>query len=348
MREALNLAGKGEGFVSPNPMVGAVLARNGKIISRGWHKRFGGPHAEVFALRRAKGLKTRGAALYVNLEPCVHCGCDKKTPPCVPEIIKAGVARCVVAMEDPNPQVKGRGIRALKKAGIAVDKGCLKKEAGKLNEKFAKWISTGRPFVAMKIAMSLDGKIATKTGDSKWITSEASRRRARSLRDSYDAVLVGIGTVLSDNPNLGGEKREPLRVILDSRLRTPPSSKVLRDKNVLLVAADKAPASKVAFFKNKGFRLKIFAGRIKISSLLRYLGKTGISSVFVEGGAEIFGAFADAGLADRFYFFIAPKIIGGAQAKSAVGGSGVSKLKNALNFTSLNLERIGGDILVYS
>lgn len=327
MSRALELAQKGKFCVSPNPMVGAVIVKNGKIIAEGWHKKFGGAHAEINALKLAERA-AKDAVLYVNLEPCMHV--DKKTPPCVPEVVAAGISRVVVAMKDPNPKVAGRGILALRKAGIKADVGCMQKEACRLNEKFVKWILTGLPYVGMKVAMSLDGKIATKTGESKWITSEESREFVRNLRDDYDAILVGINTVLKDDPVLAGKHREPKRIILDSKLSVPSNAKVLRDSNVIVVTAEK----------------KTKKTRIELAPLLRLLGEQGVSSVFVEGGAEIFGSFIDEKLVDRFYWFIAPKIIGGREAKNAVGGDGVDKLKKALQLQNVEIRKIGSDIMI--
>lgn len=341
IEKVLELARRGEGLVSPNPMVGAILARNGKIIAAAWHRKFGVPHAEKLVLTRAR----RGDTLYVNLEPCIFFS-GKKTPGCVPEIIKAKISRVIIAMKDPNPKVSGRGIRALKQAGISVQVGCLEHEAKELNEKFVKWMSTGIPFVGMKVAMSLDGKIATKTGDSKWITSEVSRAWVHKLRDTYDAILVGSRTVLRDNPNLAGKNRELKRIILDSELRISPKAKILRDTNVLLVTTKRAPKSKITFFQKRGYPLKIFPKKIRLAPLLRFLGQNGVSSVLVEGGSEVFGSFIDEKLVDRFYWFISPKIIGGRDATFAVGGKGISRMKNILHLQKLDMQKIGDDILV--
>lgn len=347
MRRVLELAKRGEPFVSPNPVVSAVLVRSEKIIAEGWHKKFGGPHAEVEVLNNArrKRKNAAGTTLYVNLEPCSHD--NKKTPPCVPGIIKAGIRRIVVAMKDPNPLVRGRGIRALRKAGVKVDVGCLKKEAEALNEKYVKWMRTGMPFIGMKVAMSLDGKIATKTGDSKWITGELARAYVKKLRDSYDAILVGRGTVTRDNPTLAGEKREPKRIILDSTLALSLQSKVLRDRNVILVTTRRAKSSKIKLLQKRGIQLKIFSKKIALTPLLRFLGKQDVSSILVEGGSEIFGSFIDSRLVDRCYWFIAPKIIGGSAAKTAVAGSGISALDKALLLSAdYKVSFLGSDVLI--
>lgn len=341
MKRALSLAEKGRGFVSPNPPVGCVIVKNGKIAASGWHRKFGFPHAEIEALKKT-GAKAKGATMYVNLEPCAHFG---KTPPCAAAIIESGIKRVVVAMKDPNPLVNGRGIKILKKSGVRVAIGCLKNEAEELNEVFIKYIVKEEPFVALKAAMSLDGKIATKTGDSKWITSDSSRKFVKNLRDKYDAVLVGIETVLKDNPRLCGSNTEPLRVILDSKLRIPLAAKVLRNKKVLIFTTKKAPRKKIGILQKKGFKIKIFPENIRIVPLLHFLGKQNISSVLVEGGSEIFGSFFDAKSVDKIYWFVAPKIIGGINAKPAVSGQGVNLLRKAAFISNLKILKSGDDCL---
>ena len=346
MRRALRLAARGIPFVSSNPVVGAVVSRGKKILAQGWHARFGGPHAEADAIEKArkKKLSLRGSTMYVTLEPCIHE--NKKTPPCAPEIIKSGIKRVVIAVRDPNPRVNGRAILALKKAGIEVTESCMEEAARKLNEKFFHFMKTGCPFVALKIASSLDGKIATRNRDSKWITSKKSRDFARKLRDSYDAILVGINTVLKDDPGLGGTKRDPMRIILDSYLKIPPKSKVLRNKSVLLVCSARAPKSKINFFRKRGCTVKIFPNRIKITPLLRYLGALDISSIFVEGGSTVAGSFLDSGAVNKAYWFIAPKIVGGRDAVPAISGKGADKIKNALNLHDVKIKRIGDDLFI--
>lgn len=326
MKRAYDLARRGKGKVSPNPTVGAIIVRAGKIIAEGWHRYFGGPHAEIEALRcaRKKKKSAKDATMYVTLEPCVHFG---KTPPCAPEIIKAGISRVIVGTKDLNPAVNGRGIKALKKAGIKVE-------------------IQNTPFVAMKVAMSLDGKIATCTGDSKWITSGVSRAYVRCLRDMYDAILIGSGTALKDNPNLAGKKTNPVRVVLDSKLKISPKAKLLRDKNVILITTSAAKNSKIKLLQKRGFHIKIFPKRILLRLLLRYLKKQNINSILVEGGSEIFGAFIDAKLVDKLYWFIAPRVIGGKKAVPAVSGKGIFKMANALKFTIAKLRFIDRDIFM--
>lgn len=346
MRRAIEMAKRGKGFVSPNPLVGAVFVKNGKIITEGYHKKFGGDHAEIIAIKNAGKNKffLAGSTLYVNLEPCVHFG---KTSPCVPELVKAGISRAVIAMKDPNPLVCGRGIASLRKAGIEVVVGCLKKEAEALNKKFIKRMLSGMPFIAIKVAMSLDGKIATRTGDSKWITSDMSRKYVRNLRDKYDAILVGSNTVLKDDPFLKGIKREQERIILDSNLKIPLTSKVFRDKNVFVATTKKAPKSKLKILEKRKIPFKIFKGeKIPLRPLLRFLANKNISSILVEGGSGIFGSFVDEKLVDKFYWFIAPKIIGGKNAKTAIGGEGVSKIAQAMDLNDCSFKKIGQDILM--
>lgn len=349
MRRALRLAKRGEGLVSPNPLVGAVLVLKGKIIAEGWHHIFGGDHAEINALKNARRRKKKiagvslGASLYVTLEPCVHS--NKKTLPCVPALIDSGIRRLIIAMRDPNPEVSGQGAKALQKAGILVTLGCLEQEARAMNEKYIQWIKTGIPFVALKVAMSLDGKIATRVGDSKWITGETSRAEVKKMRDQYDALLVGCKTVCLDNPTLAGEKRNPRRIILDSKLHIPETANVLRDANVLVVTTFAAPAEKIARFQKRAIPLHIIK-TISLPSLLRYLGRQNISSILVEGGAEIFGSFLDQKLVDRFFCFMAPKIIGGASARSAVGGKGIAKIEQALLLAEVKCRRFGSDFLI--
>lgn len=346
MARALVLAQKGAIWTSPNPRVGAVIVQKGKIVAEGYHARCGAAHAEVMALNEARRSKIdlRGATLYVTLEPCSHL--NKKTPPCVPHIVEAGISRVVIAMKDPNPAVLGRGIAMLKKAGIAVEVGCAEKEAQKLNEVFAFWKKKNRPFVSLKIAASLDGAIATKTGASRYITSQESRTFVHQLRDEHDAILVGRGTVCVDNPVLDGIERSPRRIILDSTLNIPLSAKVLRDTNVILITTHRAPKKKCAAYSARGITVKIFKGNIRIKPLLTYLSSLNISSLLVEGGSEVFASFLESRLVDRLYYFVAPKIIGGVDAKRAVGGKGSRHLSDAIELTERHITHIGQDILI--
>lgn len=345
MKRALMLAQRGRGCVSPNPMVGCVIVKNGKIISSAWHKRFGGKHAEILALERAKNRDDlRGAAMYVNLEPCVHFG---KTPPCCPEIIKSGIKRIIIGIKDPNKLVNGKGIRMLCRNKIDVKIGCLKNDCGKLNEVFIKNVTARRPFIAVKIAMSLDGKIATKSSQSKWITSKDSRMVVKKLRDEFDAIIVGKNTVIKDNPSLSGLKKEPMRVVLDSSFEIPLKSKIFRNSRAVLITTSKAPKKKLKMLKGKGIAIKVFDEKINLASLPRWLlDRENTRNILVEGGSEIFGSFFDKRLVDRAYFFIAPKIIGGRKAKTSIGGGGIKNLKNIIQLKSVEFQKINKDFFI--
>jgi diaminohydroxyphosphoribosylaminopyrimidine deaminase/5-amino-6-(5-phosphoribosylamino)uracil reductase len=350
MRIALSLAEKGR--TSPNPKVGAVIVKDGRIIGTGYHRRAGMPHAEIEAMSGLRPDELSGSTLYVSLEPCVHT--NKKTPPCVPAIINVGIKKVVCAMKDPNRLVNGRGINALKKAGIEVKVGVLEKEARALNAAYIKYITTGLPLVTMKVAMSLDGKIATKTGESKWISGEASRRYSREMRDKHDGVMVGIGTVLKDNPRLTcrfKSAHDPIRIIVDSKLRIPLNANVLKNARgmVIIGCGKKANERKKKILEKMG--VKVFScprkdGEVDLKKFLKLVAKNGVLSILLEGGSELDGAMVDADLVDRFCFFIAPKIIGGRDAKSPVGGNGIEKISEALKLKNMNVQRIGVDVLI--
>jgi diaminohydroxyphosphoribosylaminopyrimidine deaminase/5-amino-6-(5-phosphoribosylamino)uracil reductase len=353
MKLALRLAARGAGLVSPNPMVGAVVVRDGEVVGQGWHHRYGEPHAEVMALRAAGSL-SRGATLYVTLEPCNHQG---KTPPCTEAVLAAGVKRVVAATPDPNRTVSGGGAAYLRDKGIQVELGLLAEEVRCLNEAWFTWVETGLPLVIAKAACSLDGKIATRTGDSKWLTGEAARAFGHRLRHECDAILVGIGTVLADNPQLTSRRsrqhgRDPIRVVLDSRLRLPISAHLLHLSSpaptwVACTAA--APAEKIQALKSLGADVLVLPekeGRVALEPLLQELGCRQVQSLLVEGGAEVLGAFLDQRLVDKFYFFYAPKILGGKEAYPAVAGRGVANLSEAHQARDLSLRRLGPDLLV--
>lgn len=315
MQEALRLARKGLSWTWPNPMVGAVLVRDGKVIGKGYHRKIGWPHAEIEAIRSSK-TNLKGSTLYINLEPCSHFG---RTPPCVDAIIKAGVKRVVCSTLDPNSIVAGSGVQKLKQAGIDVIVGVLAKEAQKLNEAFFTFHIKKRPFVAIKFAASLDGKIATYTGDSKWISSEKAREYARRLRGEYQAILVGINTVLKDDPNLGvriNGLKDPVRIILDPHAKILKDAQVLRDKNVLFISK-----------------------QITISRLLEMLKEKEIISVLVEGGGKTIGGFVDSGLVDKVYAFHAPIIIGGEKSVSSVSGIGFATVKESLRLKDVSFKK---------
>ena len=351
MREALRIARYAEGRTSPNPLVGAVIVRDGRIIAEGWHRKAGTPHAEIHALRMAGDL-ARGATLYVTLEPCSHYG---RTGPCAKAVAEAGIARVVVAMQDPNPKVAGRGMEMLRAAGVEVRCGVLATEAARLNEVFLHWITTGLPFVALKTAMTLDGKIATHTGDSQWITGEASRLRVHELRDRYDAILVGIGTVLHDDPSLttrlpDRQGKNPLRIVLDSMARTPRAAKLLTDgaAPTLIAVTARAPQERVAALRQAGAEVLVCGegSRVDAQALLKALGEREISSVFVEGGGRVNASLLAAGLVDKVYAFVAPKLVGGRDALTPVEGTGVERLSDAVTLTELAAETVGEDVLL--
>ena len=346
LKIALKLAKKGLGKTFPNPIVGCVIVKNAKIIGQGYHHKAGLPHAEVEAITSAKS-PTKGATLYVNLEPCSHFG---KTPPCADAIIKAGIVRVVCCTTDPNPKVSGKGIKKLRQAGIKVSVGSLSSEAEILNEAFFTFQKKRRPFVAIKFASSLDGKIATNFFDSKWITNAEARNFARNLRGQYQAVLVGINTVIRDDPHLGsGIKgaQDPIRIILDSKLRIPLSSQVLRDNNVLIVTTKLAQKAKYKRLVKLGVPMFICPGKnISLPVLMKELARRQIISIFVEGGGEVLGSFVDSGFVDKAYIFQAPIIIGGKNAVSAVGGQGAVKINSALRLKNIIRKNFGDNSLI--
>jgi diaminohydroxyphosphoribosylaminopyrimidine deaminase/5-amino-6-(5-phosphoribosylamino)uracil reductase len=352
LSRALDLAERGRDSVSPNPMVGSIVARGRRIVAEGWHRRAGGPHAEALALGRAGSL-SRGADLYLTLEPCVHWG---RTPPCVPRILEAGIARVFVAARDPNPLVSGRGIRALSRAGIPVEEatGDLRRRAERQNEKFRLWISSGRPFVLAKWAATLDGKTASGSGKSRWITGREARRRALLFREEYDAVLVGSGTVLADDPLLtrrlgtaGG--RPHRRIVLDGRLRVPATARLFRNPHgALVVTALPGTHPRARRLADRGIEVWSMPGpgrRASLSRLLRRLARSEVASVMVEGGADTLWRFFRAGLVDRVAVFTAPKVLGGAAAPGGVGGPGFS-LTRAPRVVEVEHEEMGEDWLV--
>lgn len=353
MRRALELAEHGRGLTSPNPMVGAVLvSATGEVVGEGFHRAAGRPHAEAEALAGA-GARARGATLYATLEPCCHQG---RTPPCAGALLEAGVVRVVAALEDPNPLVAGRGVRALRAAGVDVTVGLLAAEAERQNRVFLTAMRQGRPHVTLKVGMSLDGKIADFRGASRWITGEAARRRAHELRAEADAIVVGVGTVLQDDPELTVRltpawPREPLRVVLDSGGRTPPHARIIGTRNparALVVTGEQAPSERARALGAAGatvVRGPLRDGRIDLRWLLAELARREVRGILVEGGAEAHASFVEAGLVDRVAVFVAPMLLGGRGAPGVLGGAGL-ELKSALRLERLEVTPLDGDLLL--
>jgi diaminohydroxyphosphoribosylaminopyrimidine deaminase / 5-amino-6-(5-phosphoribosylamino)uracil reductase len=323
------LARRSPAWPYPNPWVGCVIVRNGRIVGRGFHRGIGSNHAEVEALAEA-GPRARGAALYVTLEPCCHHG---HTPPCTEAILKSGIREVCYALKDPNPLVAGKSARMLRAHGLLVSRGLCSREAAALNEVYLKFRTTGLPFVTAKVATSLDGKIATKTGQSKWITDTQARRRARQLRAEHQAILVGINTVLADDPHLGPRAPgapEPWRIVLDSHLRIPPGSQVVKSKKCIVACTMEASPRKRARMARCGVKVMAFKGkRVPLKPFLSALARQGIISLLVEGRGEVMGSFFDSRLVDRVYWFIAPVILGSSQSRAAVAGTGAARLADA-------------------
>jgi diaminohydroxyphosphoribosylaminopyrimidine deaminase/5-amino-6-(5-phosphoribosylamino)uracil reductase len=353
MRRALALAARSVGRTSPNPAVGAVLVRGGRIVGEGYHRRAGEPHAEVIALRNA-GARAEGATLYVTLEPCCHR--EKRTPPCVDAIEASGVRSVVMATSDPKPKVSGRGLARLRSKGITDRVGVLRERAIRLNEAYAHWITTGRPFVTLKIASTLDGKIATASGESRWITGPPAREVVHRLRSQVDAVLVGIGTVLADNPELtargGRNRRSPHRVILDERLAIPLTAKVLvtRAGSTTFVATTRAAAAarrrRVAAIGARVLVIKSRAGLVDLEALIQRLGAMGITSLLIEGGSEVNAAALRAGIVNKVVIMLAPKLLGGRDAVGSIGGRSPRRLVDAAALRNLAVRRAGDDVIV--
>jgi diaminohydroxyphosphoribosylaminopyrimidine deaminase/5-amino-6-(5-phosphoribosylamino)uracil reductase len=334
-------------------MVGAVVVRDDRVVGEGYHRRAGEIHAEVGALRNA-GKEARGADLYVNLEPCSHHG---RTPPCTEAIIRAGIGRVFAAIKDPNPLVSGEGGRRLRLAGVSVRFGLAAMEARRTNESYLKYVMTGLPFVFVKSAISLDGKTATKTGDSRWITGGGAREKVHELRDGADAIMVGIGTVLSDNPSLTtrlptGSGSDPVRVIIDPLLRLPQEAKVLNRKTgagVVVVTSSLARPEQAERLRASGAEVLVVEGegkRVDMRLLMEILGRRGITSVMIEGGSEVAASAFEAGIVDKAVYFIAPKIIGGREAPTAVGGEGVTWLREAITLRDMKVFSLDGDFMV--
>ena len=349
MDRALELAKKSLGRTSPNPLVGAVVVKNNQIVGQGYHQGVGTAHGERVALEEAGDL-AKGADLYVTLEPCNHFG---RTPPCTKAIIEAGIKKVYVASIDPNPLVSGKGIEALQRAGIEVEVGLREKEAQELNEVFFKYITTKLPFIALKAACSLDGKIATRNGHSKWITGEEARKHSQGLRNIYDAIMVGKGTVLADDPQLncripGG--RDPIRIVVDSKLSISPKAKILNLTSTaptIIATTKNAPIDKIKVLASKGEIIQVNEGdQVDLLQLFKILGERKITSILVEGGGILNASIVSQGLMDKLYLYLAPILIGGQEAPGFIGGAGISKLQEALRLGDINIEKIGQDILI--
>lgn len=347
---AMRLALRARYATSPNPMVGAIVVKNGKIIGKGYHEKAGLPHAEIIALDEA-GKNTKGATMYVTLEPCVHFG---RTPPCVDRIIKSGIKEVIIGMIDPNPLNNGRGIKILRQHKILVEAGVSEDELKRLNESFIKYITRRMPFITVKIAQSLDGKIATKTGDSKWITSDKSRVYAHRIRRHYDAIMVGINTILRDNPRLDTwfSKKHPIKIIVDSQLSTPQDARIFsKNSQVIIItlpisAGQETENRNILIKKAKVLEVKERAGQINLRDMLKKLAGMGITSILVEGGGTLNGSLFDEGLVDKVLFFISPKVIGGKGAIGSVMGQGISRIDKAVKLKDIKLRHIGEDFLI--
>ena len=346
MARALELAARGRGRTSPNPMVGCVIVRDGAVLGEGWHERAGEPHAEVNAVRACPGGDIAGATVYVTLEPCAHEG---KTPPCAPFLAALRPARVVAAMRDPNPLVAGRGLALLREAGVAVETGVLEAEARRLNEVFLTFITTGLPFVVAKCAMTLDGKIATRTGHSRWVSGEAARRRTHELRDSLDAILVGSRTVMLDDPSLTTRLddrpgRNPIRIILDAGEYLDGNREVFRKGGAPTWIATTSTTPYP--FADAVLRMPEGPGGVDMRLLMKVLAERGVTSLLIEGGGATLASAFEAGIVDKVCFFIAPKIAGGRDAVTAVEGLGAETMDEAIPLYGMEASRIGGDLMV--
>ncbi|MBW1739868.1 MAG: bifunctional diaminohydroxyphosphoribosylaminopyrimidine deaminase/5-amino-6-(5-phosphoribosylamino)uracil reductase RibD [Deltaproteobacteria bacterium] len=353
MKMALVLAEQGRGWTSPNPMVGAVIVKDNNVVGKGFHQAAGGPHAEIHALKEA-GDKARGATLYVTLEPCNHKG---RTPPCTQAILKSGIKRVVAGMKDPNPRVTGGGLAFLKSQGLDVSVGVCEDACRRLNEIFIKYVTTSLPFVILKCATTLDGRIATRTGDSKWITNPLSRQFVHELRHTVDAIMVGIGTVVKDNPQLttrleGRRGSDPLRIVLDTHLSISPDARLLHlgsDSDTLIVTGRSASAEKKRILEKPGVRFLALdddRGQIDLTALVSELGRMGITSLLIEGGSRINGSALRAHIVDKIYMFYAPKIYGGDDGVPVCAGPGVNLMKESLSLKDISVHRFADDVMI--
>ena len=353
MKRALELAKKGIGYTNPNPLVGAVIVKNAQIIGEGYHMKYGGNHAEVNAFLNAT-QDVKDATLYVNLEPCSHFG---KTPPCANTIVDKGIKKVFVGIMDPNPKVAGKGIEILRSNGIDVVVGLLEDECKKVNEIFLKYIKTNLPFCILKTAMTLDGKIASYTGSSKWITNELSRKYVHGLRNKVSAIMVGIGTILADDPQLNVRLedkalRNPIRIIVDSTARIPLSSKVLNinsNTKTILATTNRAFEDKIKILKEMGIEIIVTPQknqRVDLSYLMRVLGEMGIDSILLEGGSSLNFSAIQEGIVNKVISFISPKIIGGESAKTPVGGEGIALMNDAIYVKGIEIHKFGDDFML--
>lgn len=354
MREALGLARKGLGKTSPNPAVGAVIVREGRVVAAGFHRRAGEPHAEVEALNRLRGKARPGDTLYVTLEPCNHYG---RTPPCTQAIIEKGVRKVVVGMRDPNPHVKGGGSEYLSRHGVEVETGVLEEESRLLNEWFVTYVTESRPFVIAKTAMTLDGWTATSAGHSRWVTNERSRAWVHRLRNQVDGILVGLGTVTVDDPLLNtrlgkGRGKDPVRIIVDTNLRIPVNARVLGDAGgpeTLIAVSEDVPSVRLKTLERKGISFLLCPkkeGRIDLRALMDVLGKRSVTSLLLEGGATLMGAMIRERLVDKFCIFKAPKILGGNDGKPMALGQGSSRMDQSITLKDVRFKRFGDDLLI--
>ncbi len=350
MNLALKLALKARGKTSPNPLVGALVVRDGKVIGRGFHAKAGFAHAEIVALDQA-GKKAKGATLYVTLEPCTHTG---RTPPCIDRVIASGIKEVVVGMIDPNPLNNGKGITLLKQSGIKVRVGVMEEQLKSINESFIKYIATRIPFITVKVAESVDGRIATRTGDSKWISSDKSRAFAHRIRNDYDAIMVGVNTVLRDDPKLDPwfSQKKLLKIIVDSNLSTPENANLFAAGSPVIIITlpsrpgQETPNREKLAAKARIIEVKDRGGQINLRDALKKLAALQISNIIVEGGGTLIGSLFDEKLVDRILFFICPKIIGGKDAVSSVMGAGVKRVDQAIKLREMKIRRFGEDLLV--
>lgn len=347
MERALLLAQKGEGHVAPNPMVGCVIVKAGRVIAEGWHKVYGGDHAEVIALKKA-GSAAKGATMYVTLEPCAHWG---RTPPCVDAVIAAGLRRVVLAMTDPNPKTNGQSVKKLRAAGVEVVSAIGEAAARRLNRRFIKYITSGMPYVVVKTAQTLDGRIATRTGDSRWVTADTTRDFAKQARDTFDAILVGINTVLADDPLLNAPSKSLVKIVMDSQARLSSKARLFLGSRgkVIVAVTTKAPAARIAALRAKDVDVMVLPskeGRVNIKSLFKGLAKQRISSILIEGGASVIGSALKAGLVDEMHVYVAPKLIGDKAAQSSVDGLGITRMRGAMSWHIEEIRSLDPDLLI--